>query len=172
MKDIKKLSVILLFGLLTAVIIYPFLHELGHCGATILLGGKILEFNILPLPNILCSMANTDNIGMVFIGLNGMIFPIAVSSVISLKINKNFLALYFAFVLNFISLFAVLISFFAVILFCIGKPIINEDVTLILEAYPGSLSFIIIFLTAITAYLTVMIKHLRPIEKCLEYFDL
>ena len=76
MKDAVKLFGILFFGLLTAVIIYPFLHESGHLIAAVLLGAEVLEFNLFPLPNILCNMANMSIVEKIIIGLNGLFLPI------------------------------------------------------------------------------------------------
>ena len=101
MKNTVKLLGVLFFGLLTAVIIYPILHESGHSVAAVLSGAEILEFNLFPFPNILCNMTNISNIGRVFIGLNGMILPVVFSAVISLlSKNKNFWIWYVTFILN------------------------------------------------------------------------
>lgn len=173
MKDAVKLFGVLFWGLLTAVIIYPFLHESGHSVAAILAGAEILEFNLFPLPNVLCNMTNISDIGRIFIGLNGMLLPIIFSDVISLTFKKkNFWIRYVAFVLNCISILSAFVSLLAAISFCLGRTIINEDVTQILEMYSNSIAFISIFVIAITVYLIVRLKLDKPIEKCLAYFGL
>lgn len=166
MKDTVKLSGILFFGLLTAVIIYPFLHESGHYIAAVLPGAEILEFNLFPLPNVLCNMTNISNIGRAFIGLNGMILPIIFSAVISLlSKNKNFWIWYVTFILNGISLLSTVISIAAIFLFNIGKSIVNEDVTQAMQAIPNSNIFILFLMSAITMWLIIKIKFNKPLEK-------
>lgn len=173
MKDTVKLLGVLFFGLLTAVVIYPFLHESGHSLAAVLSGAEILEFNLFPFPNILCNMTNISNIGRVFIGLNGMILPVVFSAVISLlSKNKIFWICYVTFILNGIGLLSTVMSIAAIFLFNIGKPIVNEDVTQVMQAIPNSNSFILFLMSAITIWLIVKIKFDKPLEKCLAYFGL
>ncbi len=170
MKNTVKLLGVLFFGLLTAVIIYPILHESGHSVAA---GAEILEFNLFPFPNILCNMTNISNIGRVFIGLNGMILPVVFSAVISLlSKNKNFWIWYVTFILNGIGLLSTVMSIAAIFLFNIGKPIVNEDVTQVMQAIPNSNIFILFLMSAITIWLIVKIKFDKPLEKCLAYFGL
>lgn len=173
MKDAVKLLGVLFFGLLTAVIIYPFLHESGHSVAAVLSGVEILEFNLFPFPNVLCNMTNISNIGRVFIGLSGMIFPIVFSAVISLlSKNKNFWIWYVTFILKGIGLLSTVMSIAAIFLFNIGKPIANEDVTQVMQDIPNSNIFILFLMSAITMWLIIKIKFDKPLEKCLAYFGL
>lgn len=171
MKDALKLLGILFWGLLTAVIIYPFLHESGHTLAAFLIGAKVVEFNLIPLPNVLCNMANISNSGIVFIGLNGMMLPI-ISAVILKLFSNGFWLRYISFILNGISLLASIISIVAIIAFYFEMPMLNEDVTQTLEMYPNSIAFIFIFMIAVTVYLIIRLKIDKPIEKCLAYFEI
>ena len=56
----------------TAVLLYPALHELGHSLATLVLGGKVIEFHLLPLPNMLCDGSSVGNAGLVTIAVAGV----------------------------------------------------------------------------------------------------
>lgn len=172
MKNTVKLIGVLFFGLLTAVIIYPFMHEAGHSVAAVLSGAEILEFNLFPFPNILCNMTNISNIGRVFIGLSGIIMPIVFSAVISLlSKNKNFWIWYVTFILNGIGLLSTVISIAASILFGIGRPVVNEDVTQIMQAIPNSGIYILFLLSAIAIQLIIKMKFGKPLKKCLAYFE-
>ena len=93
MKDAVKLFGILFFGLLTAVIIYPFLHESGHLIAAVLLGAEVLEFNLFPLPNVLCDMTHMRDISIIIVGLNGLFFPISFSAVMLKSVSYTHLTL-------------------------------------------------------------------------------
>ena len=55
------------------------MHELGHSLATLVFGGKIVEFHLLPLPNIVCDGSTIGNAGLVTIGLCGMFVPFLIS---------------------------------------------------------------------------------------------
>ena len=58
--------------LFTAVLLYPALHELGHSLATLVFGGKVIEFHLLPLPNMLCDGSSVGNAGLVTIASSGV----------------------------------------------------------------------------------------------------
>lgn len=172
MKDAVKLFGILFFGLLTAVIIYPFLHESGHLIAAVLLGAEVLEFNLFPLPNILCNMANMSIVEKIIIGLNGLFLPIFFSAVMLKMFGNSFWNRYISFVLNGISLLASIISAIAVIFFYLGNPVENEDVTQILYMSPNSGITILILTIFSTIYLIIKIALDKPIQRCLAYFGL
>lgn len=173
MKDAIKLLSILFFGLLTAIIIYPFLHELGHSIAAILSGAKILEFNLFPSPNVLCNIGSASKFGRIFIGLGGMMVPILFSVMISILLSKkSFWIWYSTFVLDGISLLSTVISIVAIILFYLGKEIINEDVIQILQMYPNSIMLVLTFILFLTIVLIVKIRLDQPIDKFLAYFGI
>ena len=56
----------------TAVLLHPALHELGHSLATLVFGGKVIEFHLLPLPNMLCDGSSVGNAGLVTIAVSGV----------------------------------------------------------------------------------------------------
>ncbi len=85
MRDLKKTAYLLLVGLLTAGILYPLLHEAGHWAATLLLGGEILEFHLLPRPNVLCELGKIGGAKRALIGLCGMALPFAAALVLHPK---------------------------------------------------------------------------------------
>ena len=90
MKDTRKLLGILFFGLLTAVVIYPFLHETGHSIAAFLLGAEVLEFNLFPIPNVLCNMKNLPDNRIFLVGLDGLFFPVLFAAVIQKVFHNRF----------------------------------------------------------------------------------
>ena len=66
MKDILKYLGLFFVGLFVAIIIYPFLHEAGHSMAAILVGAKVIDFNLLPLPYVTCEVSSLNTIIMIF----------------------------------------------------------------------------------------------------------
>ena len=79
-KDCINVALFVFVSLLTAVLFYPFLHESGHSIAAVLLKAKVAEFQLLPLPNILCDVSQIGNFGRSIIGIAGNYFPIIVSA--------------------------------------------------------------------------------------------
>lgn len=172
MKDFIKFLFILFLGLLTAVIIYPFLHESGHSIAAVLLGAEVLEFDLFPIPSTLCNLVNMNTVEKIAIGLNGLFFPIFFSAAMLKMVGNSFWSQYISFVLNGISLLASIISFISVILFYLGKPIENEDVTQILHISPNSGMIILCLTVFLTIYLIIKIMFSNPIQRCLAYFGM
>lgn len=80
-KDYLKILGLIVVGLGTAILLYPFLHELGHTLAVIVTGGKILEFQLFPLPNVLCELKEYTVFNTILIGFSGMVFPFLISVV-------------------------------------------------------------------------------------------
>lgn len=55
-KDVLKFVLIVGMGFFMALIGYPFLHELGHIVASVLVGAEVLELTLFPVPCSKCSM--------------------------------------------------------------------------------------------------------------------
>ena len=85
LSDVMKLILMTAIGLFVAIVGYPLLHELGHSLAAVLLGGKVLDFQLLPLPNILCDSTGLSTLFISIIGLSGMALPFLVSVCIRTK---------------------------------------------------------------------------------------
>lgn len=85
MRDILKYVGLFFGGLFVAIIMYPFLHELGHSMMAILVGTKVIDFNLFPLPYVTCEVSNLNTTSMILIGLAGMFVP----SLISINIRSE-----------------------------------------------------------------------------------
>ena len=75
-KDVLKLALIIGIGFFMALIGYPFLHELGHIVASVLVGAEVLDLTLFPVPSVLCDVTGVDTIGLVIIGFGGAFFPL------------------------------------------------------------------------------------------------
>lgn len=153
-KDVLRTGYLLLCGLFIAVIVYPFLDELGYSLAAVLFGAKVIEFHLLAIPNILCNSAGLSIFLLLMIGFSGMMLPFSISMLIR---PKNYYMWYGGFVLKGISLLSFIISIVAVILYLCGSPVINEDVTQIINFNALSLWQILI-----AVMVTAAIKPLCP----------
>lgn len=54
-------------GLTAATVIYQFLHESGHSVAALIVGGKIVEYHLFPIPYVLCDVGKVTLAGQAFI---------------------------------------------------------------------------------------------------------
>lgn len=160
---IWRLIGILLVGLLSAILIYPILHEGGHALATVLFGGKVCEFHLLPLPFIICESSEVSLSGMILIGLSGMLFPLLFSWIIYVK---NFWIWLIGVYLNFICLLSFAISLYGCIKFINGSPIANEDITKVLELCPGKSSVFLLGLIVLIVGMVIQITISKPLQHC------
>ena len=78
-KDLMKLVLIIGIGFFIALIVYPFLHEMGHIIASLLVGAEVLELTLFPVPSVLCNVTSVNTVGFVVIGLGGAFFPLLFS---------------------------------------------------------------------------------------------
>ena len=168
MKYVIKVSALFLVGLLMAVIIYPIMHELGHSLTAVLVGAKVIEINLLPLPNVLCDISNTDNTGIVFIGFSGMVIPFLFSAVIK---PKGFWLWYSNFVLRGISALSFVVAIISTLSFIAGSPMPNDDITQILLLWQNG-QWLCLVTSVFFATMAVwkLVKE-KPFNRCFEYFN-
>ena len=157
----------LLVGLLAAVIIYPFLHESGHGLAALIAGGRVVEYHLIPMPYILCDVRNVSVMGRCFIGIGGMLFPMTVATVFHPK--KQFWVWYGNLMLRGICILSVAITAVASFLYVAGNPVVNEDITTVLNIMPNSVAAVIISSLLNLAFFIMLIVRDRPVRKICDY---
>ena len=89
MKSYIKGFALFILSLITTILIYPFLHELGHVIATILVGIEFSEFHLFPVPYVLCNMVNAGRMEYFVVGFAGVLFPFVVSQLLRITLKKN-----------------------------------------------------------------------------------
>ncbi len=167
MKDILKYAGLFFVGLFVAIIIYPFLHEAGHSMMAILVGAKVMDFNLLPLPYITCEMSSLNAISIILIGLAGMFVPALISIIVR---PEPFWLWYCNLVIKFICLLSFAISFVAIVLYLFGVTIKNEDIIQVIDIWDNGVFVLIItmVLSMIGIVRSIMIQ--RPLLKIMNYF--
>lgn len=168
MKFALKAIMLFAVGLFTATVVYPVLHEFGHSAAAITVGAEVTEFNLLPLPNILCDIAGTDNTGVVIIGFSGMTVPFLISALIK---PKTFWIWYANYVLKGINALAFIIAVISSICFMTGNPVSNDDITQILALLSSGQYFcFFVSLGMVVPAIRTFLKE-KPLDRCIRYFD-
>lgn len=167
MKDAIKITIMTLIGLVVAIIIYPFMHEGGHVLATLISGGKVKEFMIFPLPNILSDVSNISNTGFVFIGLSGVMLPLFLSVICR---PKHFFSWYCSFVFKGIVLLSMLVSSVVIILNQFGFTQSNDDMIRVLNYWGNGtvVLLLIVFLSGVLMIFSIAKDH--PIKRVLKEF--
>lgn len=167
MKNIFKTVALFVVGLAVAIIIYPTMHELSHSVIAIMVGAKVMEINLFPLPNVLCDVTGVDNTGIVLIGLSGMTIPFLVSAVIK---PKSFWVWYANYVLKGINFLAFTIAIISSIDFIGGKPLPNDDLTQILVLWSDGQLFCLMLSVGMTIFSICKLISEKPLVRCYDYF--
>lgn len=162
-KDGLKAVILTATGLLTAVLIYPFLHETGHSLAALSVGARVNEFTLLPLPSIVCEMSDVGVVGRGVVGFGGMLLPVFTAMLIP---KRNHFLWYFRLLLLGISLLAAGISIVSVA-FDVNR---QDDMVQILNVCGGNKFVMLMILFIIFAYLLTIIIREKPFRRFLEYF--
>lgn len=151
--DFLNLSGMILTGLAVAIIIYPFLHEGGHSLATFLVGANVVEFEILPLPYVMCNVTALTNGQQIAIGVSGMLLPLLAAVLIP---RKWFWSWYLRSVLFFISLLAFSISVITLILPNGATINPQDDMLRVASLMSGSRMTLILCLIVCVALIVVL----------------
>lgn len=159
--DVKKIGLMLIVGLCVAIVIYPAIHELGHSVVAIVVGAEVIEFNLFPLPSVLCNVGNVSSAGMVLISIGGSIFPLLLA-IIS---PKRFWSWYSCFTIRWISLWSFIISEVAIISFCFGIPFEQDDITYVLQGNRQSVWMYMLFYLLLIFVTSILIASSKPIKK-------
>ncbi len=169
MKASIKILGIFFFGLLSAVVIYPFLHESGHSFIALTVGAEVVDFHIFPIPSVMCDVLGISSLGLTAIGLGGIFIPYLISFVLR---PKTFWGWYTNSIVRSISLLSIGISIVSIILQLNGISIQNEDIVQILNILSGGEILFLIGLTLLFAYGFIRMLADKPLEKISRYFNL
>lgn len=101
MKYYFKLSMLLPVGLLTAVVLYPFLHEAGHLACAVAFGAKPVGFSLFLQPGVSCAAGELSDTQQFLVALAGPAAPLLLCAI---KKSGRFWV-------NYIKLLIVVISF-------------------------------------------------------------
>lgn len=169
MKDFLKLFLIAVVGGLTAIILYPIIHEIGHGVSAIIFGVEVKELHIFPNAYVICDVSRTKEFGKIMIGLSGILLPFILSAFVQ---PKKFWGWYTCFILRGVCILSFGFSLIAIALFNFGREIENEDIVQVLKIEPMyawiyALAFIVLMLIDL-----FLVAKSQPIQKCIRYFDL
>lgn len=167
MKDALKYFGLLAVGLLTAIFLYPFLHEFGHTIAAIVFGRQVCGFRLFPIPSVMCEMDVTNKISIIVVGFSGMLLPYLLSLI---SPRKHFWVWYLWLIISGICLFSFSVSIAGVILYATGSPMANEDITQIMRFTEEYYVLYLAILIVLSIIRTVQIVRTKPIKRCMKYF--
>lgn len=156
-------------GLFTSVVVYPFLHELGHSLAAALFGGEVVEFRLLPSPCILCDATDIDNIGLAVVGLCGAAVPFFISLPFKFR---NFTLWYMLQLIKGISALAFLISLVSLAGEDFGFLVKNDDILKVIKYCPEGEGIYRLLLIAGLLASIFSICSQRPLKRIYGYFGI
>ncbi len=175
MKSCIKVFAFLFIGLLIAIFIYPFLHELGHVIASFIVGIECSELHLLPMPYVLCDMSSAKKIDYYIVGSAGILFPILIFQLFQPLRNKNIFIDFSVFIIEVISALACVISLISIILLQFGYELREDDITSVLIKTNSSLLFtgIVSFvLTIVLVNIVITMFKQKTIHTVIDSIDI
>lgn len=167
MKDALKCFGLLAVGLLTAIFLYPFLHELGHTVAATFFGRQVCDFRLFPIPSVMCEMDVTNIPAIIVVGFSGMMLPYLLSLI---PLGKHFWIWYMWLIISGICLLSFTVSIVGVFLYVNGSPMANEDITQIMKFTDEYYMLYLAILIGLSIVRTIQIVRTKPIKRCMKYF--
>ncbi len=127
-----------------------------------------MDFELFPLPYILCEITEVDTLGLVFIALSGMYFPLIVSF---LFCKRFFWLWYGTMVTRCISLLSFMISLVTLAFYHVGIIIEDEDIVQAVRVWnEGELFLAIVMILTVLLTVGSIIKQ-KPLCRILNYFE-
>ena len=161
LKTVKLLGL----GLLSAVFIYPFLHETGHSFGAVLAGAKVMEMRVFPQPYVVCETAKIGAFRTAFIALSGPFLPLVFSFVLK---PRRFAFWYINLSVKIISVYGITLSFFAAIFHLFGISLPSDDAVQLLIVCPKAAAPTVVVLGVSAALSVVTLFREKPLLKCAE----
>lgn len=168
-QNVRKYLWLLAIGIFTAVILYPFLHESGHLLLTLLLGGQIKEFSLLPTPNVLCDVGQISKAGIIIAGFAGAVMPFLISLICS---SRSFTVWYILQIIKCISLLAFSISLTSLLGEKHGIIITTDDIINVLRFWPDGKGMCVFIVAALMLLAVYSIFAQKPLERIYSYFNI
>lgn len=166
MRNAKNALHFLSVGLLCAVVIYPFLHELGHSLAAVAFGGEVVQISWLPLPAVRCRLHTHDALQYVTVGLSGMVFP----ALLCLFARSNrFWVWYAIFIIRLICAWSLLLAGLSLLLFRSGRGLPYDDMTAILEKTPAQSGLYGLLIAALLFAVCLAVSRSHPIRRIVAF---
>lgn len=161
--------ILITYGLLVILIIYPVIHELGHIIAAAVCGGEVKEMALFPFPSILCDISNISDTGIVLVGMAGIFIPFIVSETIHFK---SFALWYGCLIFRGTVLISMIVSCAVIIMSQCGIANENDDMIKVLMYWDKGelwLLSLVLFASAVTAF---HIAKEHPIKCIFKHFGI
>lgn len=168
-KDILKVIEITIIGLVIAIFIYTFTHELGHTIMCIIVGAEVKEFEILPVPHIACNINGLTKNEIIAIGLAGNIIPLIINTLvdtITIKV-KRFEIVYY-------KLYTYSCCWLSMIISAISgafKIMEQDDIYSIISRYPEERTKCILICIILAVVIMIRIYKMDIKEQFIKFID-
>ena len=167
MKFYLKMCGIFLFSIMTALVVYPFLHEISHSVAAILMGAKVYDFQLFPLPYVVCYSDQFSTYEHTVVGIAGLVLPMT----FLLFKPKKFCSTVVLYTIKGIVSYAWLLSIISIMCYVWGNIWECEDIIQIIILGGGNVMlWLAICIVAFLCSISIVLKE-RPIKKIMDYFE-
>lgn len=155
-----------ILAITTVLIIYPILHELGHCLMAYLVGAEILEMSVFPASYVAVELPCGNVPGQVLIGMAGILFPM----IIGLVKPRRLTGCIIVYTLWLTNTFACFFGCAAIVAKVFGWLWGKQDVLAVTACVGGGDAAVFAICVALLAvYVYAFVKE-RPLRKIMLYF--
>lgn len=133
MKLFFNILLLILVGLLVCLVVYPFLHEIGHCIFAYVLSCDVKNINFTNDISVDCVVNAQNKWLIVFVALGGLIFPFIIAVLFRMK---SFWLWCASVLLKLVCLLSFVISIVSAVLTLSGSVNIHDDSTVVINYAP------------------------------------
>lgn len=155
--------------MISSLLLYPIIHELGHVLTAILLKVKIIELRIFPSAYIICELDGQNERDCAIIAMGGLFFPFVI-----LAFNKcqSFLCWYIITLIKLFYVISLMISNISIVIFYSTNLMIDYDIEPILIYFKEYSAVLLVVMCFMAIVMTLSIIKSKPKSKIEKYFDL
>lgn len=151
--------------MLTSLIIYPILHEVGHLVGALIMRYEIQEIGIGSTLYI-TFITDAKELKVIFVTFSGMIFPF----LLSLLIPGKYICLWLIkIVIITTGVVVIMLSLICMILYFFGVTMIDNDLISVVQLSPGLACCSLILSALIEIVFVYVLKYLSSFERIYDY---
>lgn len=169
MKDFLKIFGMTAIGAFVAVVLYPAVHEFGHVGMALLVGGKCTQVTFFPVPSVICNVTQVKNKSLIAIGLAGLILPLFLSVILS---AKQFWVWYGMILFKGITALSMVVAMVTIVLHLNGILVQDDDITQVLNLWNEGAYWLLAGAAGACLLLCTDILAEHPVERIVKEFEI
>lgn len=153
-------------ALATVVIIYPFLHEMGHYLVALFVGAEIVEISFFPISYVEVLLPHQNVFGQAIVGMAGMLFPMIICFVKPRRLTECTIV----YTILLTNILAWLFSCSSIVAKTFGWKWSNEDVLTVITCMGGGELVLFLLCSLLLITCVYVFAKSRPLSRMMSFF--